>query len=122
MRATTLQPRRLAQRRVDAVLPARAFLLKEVEHVAVDAQGDHLLGARQRRLALARDRLRRLGGRRLERRFGGGTRVGRSTRSVGCHGVAPAHPLSSTCPVMSANAGIHVSSIGKRSKTWMAGT
>src|ERR1700722_1403690 len=84
-----LQPRRLAQGRIDAVLPAGAVLLEEVEHVAVEAQGDHLLRARQRRFALARDRLGRLGGRGLERRFRGGARVGRPAGSIGWHGGPP---------------------------------
>src|SRR5262249_43451584 len=58
-----------AECRVDAVLPARAVFLEEIEHVAVDAQRHHLL--------YARDRLRfrqgvcDLGGRLLERRLGG---------------------------------------------------
>jgi hypothetical protein len=43
-----LLPRRLAQRFVDAVLPARAVFLKEIEHVAVDAQRNHFLGPGKR--------------------------------------------------------------------------
>src|SRR3974390_2652757 len=83
--AALLQAGRLAQRRVDAVLPAGTFRLKVVEHVAVDAQGDRLPGARQRRLA--RDRFRRLGGGGLEGGLGGGARVVGSARSIGVHGL-----------------------------------
>src|SRR5262245_962355 len=68
------QPRRLAQRLVDAVLPARAIRLKMIEHIAIDAQRHLFLGAGQRRRVL-RNWFRRFGGGRLERRFGRKPRV-----------------------------------------------
>src|SRR3990170_595912 len=37
------------ERVVDALLPARAAFLEEIEHVAVDAQRNQLLHARERR-------------------------------------------------------------------------
>src|SRR5262249_49148126 len=55
---------RLAQRRVDAVLPAGTFFLKEVEHVLVDAQRHCVFHVRKRR-CLGRQ-LCRLGRRGLE--------------------------------------------------------
>src|SRR5579864_3155843 len=75
----------LPQRRVDAVLPARAVLLKVFEDVAIDAQGDRLLGTGKRRLA--RDRFRRLGGRRLEGGLGHRAWIVGSTGSIGVHGI-----------------------------------
>ena len=40
-----LLARRLAERSVDALLPAGSILLEEVEHVAINAQRYHLLDA-----------------------------------------------------------------------------
>src|ERR1043166_6005548 len=65
----------LAQRVVDTVLPARSVFLEEIEHVAVDAQRNHLLGARDR--GLLGGQVRGLGRRRLERTFGGFARIDR---------------------------------------------
>jgi len=74
-RGFALLPRRLAQRRVDAVLPAGAIFLKKIEHVAVDAKRHRFLGAGQRRrLRRQFGRLRR--GHRLEDLLGRGARVG----------------------------------------------
>src|SRR5262245_15717354 len=73
----------LAQRGVDALLPARPVRLEEVEDVAVDAQGHCLLGARNRR-GLWR-LLHLLGGCHLECRLGGVARIGRSS----CHEISP---------------------------------
>src|SRR5581483_3452989 len=73
--ALLLLPRRLAQRVVDAVLPAGAVGLEMLEHVAVDAQRHHLLGIRHRRLR--RRQIGGLGGRCLERLLGEAPRVRR---------------------------------------------
>src|SRR5262245_12154416 len=81
--ALTSKARGFAERGVDAVLPARAVFLEEIEHVAVDAQRHHLLDARDRRRLC--QRLRHLGGRLLECRFGG---VARIVGSSG-HGIRP---------------------------------
>src|SRR5690242_17543358 len=76
MGGITLFARRLAQRRIDAVLPAGAIGLEKVEHVTVDTQRHHLLGARHR---LRRRQVGRLGGRRLEGLFSQRARIdGRS--------------------------------------------
>src|SRR5215831_861378 len=77
------QPRSLAQRRIDPILPAGAILLEEVEHIAVDAQRHLLLGVGDRGLRLRQ--LGGLGGRRLEGRLGGIAWIARSSWSVG-HG------------------------------------
>src|SRR5690348_11055979 len=57
MQTAASQPRGLAQRRIDPILPAGAVLLEGVEHIAVDAQRHLLLGVGDRRL-----RCRQLGG------------------------------------------------------------
>src|SRR5262249_3409386 len=81
------QPRRFAQRLVDAVLPARAVCLEMVKDIAIDAQRDLFLGVWQRR-RLCRNRFRRLGSCRLERRFGRKPRVARpAAPSVVVHAI-----------------------------------
>ena len=69
-----LLPRHRAQRRVDALLPARSGVLEVIEHVTVDAQGDEFLAVGERwRLRRSFYGFRR---RHLECCFGGMPRVG----------------------------------------------
>src|SRR5271155_5771533 len=77
--ARKLFPRRLAQRCVDTVLPARTVLLKKIEHVTVDAERHRFLHPRKRRRRLwwAFHRLR---GRRLEGLLGRGAAIDRTSR------------------------------------------
>src|SRR5258708_36319877 len=74
----------LSQRFIDAVLPARPRLLEMIENVAIDAQGDELLGVGERR-RLGRKRLHRLGAGRLACRLGGLPRIAGSTPSLARH-------------------------------------
>src|SRR5690242_8423265 len=75
--AIFLQPGRLPQRRIDPVLPTRPAFLKMVENIAIDTQRDDLLGAGKGRGL--RQRLGGPGGRSLESRFGGLSRIARSS-------------------------------------------
>src|SRR5215469_3255131 len=71
-----LLPRRLAQRRIDAVLPAGALILKKIKHVAVEPQGHGFFGARQRSQRGPARIFNRLRRHRLEGSFGRGTGIG----------------------------------------------
>src|SRR5262245_26133721 len=79
-----LLPRGLAQRVVDAVLPAGPGLLEVVEHVAVEAQRHLLLGVGDG--GLLGGEVGGSRGRGLEGAFGGFAGVDRSSRSVCAHG------------------------------------
>lgn len=65
------EPRGLAQRSVDPVLPTGALLLEMRQHIAVDAQRHLLPGAWHRRRFLLYGNLRRRGRPRLEYHLGG---------------------------------------------------
>lgn len=78
-----LLPGRFAERGVDAVLPAGSVRLEEIQHVAVDPQGDRLFGVWNG--GLLRWRVERLCGHRLECLLRRAARVGRSSRSIGAH-------------------------------------
>src|SRR6476646_725063 len=80
-RQPRLFPRRLAQGGVDALLPAGAVFLEEVQYVAVDAQRHHFLGAGYGRLR--RRQIGRLGGRGLEGLLGLGAGI---AKRCSCHG------------------------------------
>src|SRR6516164_10580551 len=73
-----LLARRLAERSVDALLPAGSTLLEEVEHVAINAQRYHLLDAGHCR-RFRRQLGRGLGRYRLERLLGCGAGIYRSS-------------------------------------------
>src|SRR5215468_7172310 len=70
---SALFSRHLAQRGVDAVLPANAILLKIVEHILVDAQRHGVLHVRQP--GSLRRQIRRLGRHRLESLLGFGAGI-----------------------------------------------